>query len=101
VTAVALREGMPMPLAALAGLLIGASCGLANGALGVMLRIPTIIVTLGTMSVYRGLALLLSNATPIGNFPKDNLLFDLGSSNVLGVPTSVLVMLAVGWAGRC
>jgi ribose transport system permease protein len=100
VTAVALREGMPMPLAALAGLLMGASCGLANGALGVMLRIPTIIVTLGTMSVYRGLALLLSNATPIGNFPKDNLLFDLGSSNVLGVPTSVLVMLAVGLAGH-
>ena len=52
------------------------------------------------MSVYRGLALVLSKATPIGNFPKDNLLFDLGSGNLLGVPTSVLVMLVVGLVGH-
>src|SRR2546422_671313 len=45
VTAVALREGMPMPLAVVAGLATGATCGLANGLLGVLLRIPTIIVT--------------------------------------------------------
>jgi len=100
VTAVALREGMPMPLAVVVGLVTGATCGLANGLLGVLLRIPTIIVTLGTMSVFRGLALVLSKATPVGNFPKDNLLFNLGSGNVLGVPTSVLVMLAVGLVGH-
>ncbi len=100
VTAIALREGMPMPLAVLAGLATGATCGLANGALGVLLRIPTIIVTLGTMSVYRGLALVFSKATPISNFPKDNLLFELGSRNVLGVPTGVWLMLLVGLMGH-
>ena len=99
ITAVALREGMPMPFAMLVGLATGAVCGLANGLLGVLLRIPTIIVTLGTMSIYRGLALVLSKATPISNFSKDNLLFNLGSSNLLGVPTSVLVMLVVGLVG--
>jgi len=99
VTAVALREGMPMPFAMLVGLATGAACGLANGLLGVLLRIPTIIVTLGTMSIYRGLALVMSKATPISNFSKDNLLFNLGSSNLLGVPTSVLVMLVVGLVG--
>jgi ribose transport system permease protein len=99
VTAVALREGMPMPLAMLVGLATGAACGLANGLLGLLLRIPTIIVTLGTMSIYRGLALVLSKATPISNFSKDNLLFNLGSSNLFGVPTSVLVMLVVGLVG--
>jgi len=99
VTAVALREGMPMPFAMLVGLATGAACGLANGLLGVLLRIPTIIVTLGTMSIYRGLALVLSKATPISNFSKDNILFNLGSSNLLGVPTSVLVMLVVGLVG--
>ena len=36
----------------------------------------------------------------MGNFPKDNWLFDLGSGQVLGVPTSVWVMLAVGTAGH-
>ena len=100
VTATALREGVPMPLAVLVGLATGASCGLANGLLGVLLRIPTIIITLGTMSVYRGLALVLSKATVIGNFSKDNVLFNLGSRHVLGVPTSVLVMLAVGMVGH-
>jgi len=100
VTAVALREGMPMPLAVGVGLATGATCGFVNGSLSVLLRVPTIIVTLGTMSVFRGLALVLSKATPVGNFSKDNLLFDLGSDNVLGVPTSVLVMLAVGLAGH-
>jgi len=91
---------MPVPLAVAGGLITGATCGLANGLLGVVLRIPTIVVTLGTMSVFRGLALVLSKATPVGNFPKDNLLFHLGSGNALGVPTSVLVMLAAGLAGH-
>src|SRR5437762_9441010 len=99
VTAVALRDGVPIPLALLVGLATGAVCGLANGLIGVLLRIPTIIVTLGTMSVYRGLALVLSKATPIGSFSKDNVLFNLGSSNLFGVPTSVLVMLVVGLVG--
>lgn len=100
VAAAALREGIPMPLAVLIGLGTGGICGLVNGLLGVVLRIPTIIVTLGTMSVFRGLALVLSKATPIGNFPKDNALFDLGSASLLGAPTSVLVMIAVGLAGH-
>src|SRR5437016_14662464 len=68
VTAVALREGMPMPLAIGAGLVTGAACGLANGLLAMLLRISTVSVTLGTMSVFRGLALVLSKATPIGSF---------------------------------
>jgi len=100
VTAVALREGVPMPLAVLLGLATGAACGLTNGLLGTLLRLPTIIVTLGTMSVFRGLALVLSKATAVANFSKDNLLFELGASNALGVPTSVWVMLLTGLAGH-
>ena len=100
ITALALREGVPMPLALLAGLATGAACGLVNGLLGWLLRIPSIIVTLGTMSVFRGLALVLSKATPIGNFSKDHLLFDLGGRNLLGLPTSVLLMLVMGLAGH-
>src|ERR1044072_3408643 len=58
VTAVALPDGMPLPCAVLVGLVTGATCGLANGLLGVLLRVPTIIITLGTMSVFRGFALV-------------------------------------------
>ncbi|MEX2185429.1 MAG: ABC transporter permease [Pirellulales bacterium] len=99
VTAMALRDGVPTPLAVLLGLGVGAACGLTNGLFSVALKIPTIIVTLGTMSIFRGLALVVSKATPIGNFSKDTWLFRLGSGDILGVPTSVHVMLMVGAAG--
>ena len=100
VTALALREKLPLGVAILAGLATGAVCGLMNGLLGFSLRVPTIIVTLGTMSIYRGLALVFSKATPIGNFSKDNFLFDLGSHGPMGVPTSVWLMLLMGALGH-
>jgi len=100
VTALLLREGLPVWLALAAGVATGAACGLLNGVLTVLLRVPAIIVTLGTMSVYRGFALVLSKATPIGNFSKDNFFFELAGANILGVPASVWVMIAVGWAGH-
>jgi ribose transport system permease protein len=99
-TAVALREGLPLPAAVVLGLGAGAACGFANGLLSVLLRIPTIIITLGTMSVYRGLALVVSRATPISQFPKDNSFFDVGGGALVGVPTSVVVMGLVGLAGH-
>jgi ribose transport system permease protein len=95
-TAVALRAGWPLPVALLAGLGAGAACGFVNGALSVILRIPMIIVTLGTMSIYRGLSLVASKATPISQFSKENVLFTVGGKKILGVPASVVAMLLVG-----
>jgi ribose transport system permease protein len=102
VTALALRANLPVPLALLIGLTTGAVCGCANGLLSVWLRIPTIIVTLGTLSVYRGLALVLCQATPISQFSKQSLFFTVGGGNLLGVPTSVVFMFllgVLGWVG--
>jgi ribose transport system permease protein len=48
--------GMPLPIAALAGILAGALAGLTNGVLGAYLRLPIFIVTLGMLEVARGLA---------------------------------------------
>jgi ribose transport system permease protein len=100
-TAVCLRDGWPLELALVAGLVAGAACGLVNGALSVLLRIPMIIVTLGTMSMYRGLALVISNSTPISQFSKQNWLFDAGGGALFGVlPASVAVMVVVGILGH-
>jgi ribose transport system permease protein len=96
VTALALQNGAPVLGAVALGLGTGALCGAVNGGLSVLLRIPTIIVTLGTMSVYRGLALVLSNATPVSRFSKKSALFTVGGGDVLGIPTSVVVMVLVG-----
>src|SRR5579872_5814632 len=78
VTAMALRAGLAIPVALCIGLVTGALCGFANGLLTVALRIPTIIVTLGTLSVYRGLALVFSNASPISQFSKAHPFFTIG-----------------------
>lgn len=48
-----------LPVAFLVPILIGGLCGLANGALVVWLRLHPFIVTLGTMSIFRGLANVL------------------------------------------
>ena len=68
------------------GLLIGAICGLTNGALSVILRIPTIIVTLGTLSLFRGLALVLADGTPVSDYPKDNWFFGIGGGTSSAFP---------------
>jgi ribose transport system permease protein len=99
VTALLLQAGVAVPLALLAGMGTGALCGAVNGSLSVLLRIPTIIVTLGTLSVYRGAALVLSNGSPVSRFPKESALFTVGGSAIFGVPTSVVVMLGVAALG--
>lgn len=60
-----LAAGAPWVLAVVAGMLIGAVAGLINGLLVVGLGIPSFIVTLGTLSVFRGTALLMSGGSPI------------------------------------
>jgi ribose transport system permease protein len=97
-TAVALREGAPPPVALALGLLCGAACGFANGLASVFLRIPTILVTLGTMSVYRGLALVISKATPVSQFSKDNFIFDVLGGAAGRIPASVIAMIVIGCA---
>ena len=99
VAAMALRDGYPLIIALLIGLAVGALCGFVNGTLSVLLRIPTIIVTLGTLSIYRGLGLVISNAAPISRIPKNNWFFDTIGGNIVGVPGSVVLMLLVGVFG--
>lgn len=100
VVALALRERLPEILAVLVGLAVGAACGVLNGLLSVILRIPMIIVTLGTLNIYRGFTLVISNASPITDFRTDTPLFAIGGGSVFGVPTGALIMLACGITGH-
>lgn len=99
-TGLALKANLPLPVALLIGLAVGALCGLSNGVLAVLLRIPMIIVTLGTMSIFRGVALILCNNAPVSQFSKTSWFFTVGGETLLGIPTSVVLMLVVtlvGW----
>lgn len=80
------------------GLLMGALCGAINGALTVGLKLPSFIVTLGTLSVFRGSALLMTNAAPISldrTVPNIERFAYLGVGRPFGVPMQLIVMLVV------
>ncbi len=50
-------------------LAVGAACGLVNGALIVGLRVHPFIITLGTMSIYRGVAFIATQAQAVTGYP--------------------------------
>jgi ribose/xylose/arabinose/galactoside ABC-type transport system permease subunit len=82
-----------------AALLLGALVGLANGLLTTKIRIPSFIVTLGTMGILRGGALVLANGYPISEFP-DSSFFSVFSGRLFSsVPAQVVWMLAVNVVG--
>jgi ribose transport system permease protein len=52
-------------VAAILGVLFGGLLGFVNGALAVGLRIPVIIITLGTLSLYRGISLVVNDSKAV------------------------------------
>ena len=84
---------LPIPAAALATLAIGALCGLLNAALITRLRIPALIVTLGSFSLFRGLAEgIASKNANFTNFP-ESFLF-LGQGYFFGLVPAQLPIFA-------
>jgi len=64
-----LVRGLPLPLAAAAGLLVGLATGAINGAAVTLLRVPAFIATLATMLVVRGAAFMYTDARTISGLP--------------------------------
>jgi ribose/xylose/arabinose/galactoside ABC-type transport system permease subunit len=91
--ALALRAGAGVASAVALALCVGALAGVTNGALVTLGRLPPFIATLGTMSVARGLALLLADGRPISGFPDG--LRALATERVLGLPVSVALLLVL------
>lgn len=61
----AVNLGLPVWVAVIGGILIGAVVGLVSGAAIAKLKIPPFIATLAMMMIAKGLALVISKATPI------------------------------------
>ncbi len=82
---------------AIAGLGTGALVGLLNGILTTRLAIPSFLVTLGTLSGARGLALLVTNTKPV-IITNDTFLAVFGEGRFLGMPVPIAwtLLAAVG-----
>ena len=74
-----------------AGMLVGMLCGFANGLMITSLRISPFIVTLGTMGIYRGFALIISKGLPVHEIPPS--FSFLGEGTLLGVPFVLWILL--------
>jgi len=96
--------GLPLPLIVLAAVGVGLLLGLVNGVLIGYLELPPIVVTLGTMSVYRGAVFVLSGGTWVSAhqmpaafvaFPLDRL---LGLPHLVWIAAGAIAVMA--WIAR-
>jgi ribose transport system permease protein len=92
-SAAMMTHGFPFPVALLAGLGLGAACGAVNGSLVSFGGLQPFIVTLGTLSTYRALALISTGGNPVLGVPAA--FRSIANGSAFGIPASVLVVLAV------
>lgn len=87
----AMKAGAPLPLMLLAALATGVLCGLLNGWLVTQWKLPAIVVTIGTLSLYRGLALVLLGDQGINGYPATLSEWGNGSvGDLIGVPALIV-----------
>jgi len=89
------HPGLPLPVVFLLAIALGAACGLFNGILVTWGHVPALVVTLGTLYVFRGLAFLWTNGTQVNAETLPDSFLNLGTDSILGVPILVIIALVV------
>lgn len=84
---------LPPIVGYMAGIATGIIVAAFSGLVVAKARIPAFIVTMGTMSICRGLALIAAHGMPVGSFP-DGFVF-LGSSSLGPIPSPVIIFVLV------
>jgi ribose transport system permease protein len=93
VTAELLVHGWNVPLAILAGLLVGAGLGVFNGVLVAYAKLPPFIVTLGMLGIARGIVLVMTNASTVQPLPTS--FGDIANGDFLGLPNLLWMFVIV------
>lgn len=89
----ALQFGLGTPGLVMIGLAVGLACGAVNGALVTRLGLPSIVVTIGTMSLFRGISYIVLGDQAFNGYP-DSFAW-LGRGYVVWVISFELVLFAV------
>jgi ribose transport system permease protein len=89
-SATLLMAGYPVPVVIVTALGVGLLCGFLNGALIAYAGLQPFIVTLGTLSIYRSLALLYTGGNPVLGLP--NTFRHIFTSDLFGLPVPVVVV---------
>ena len=89
------NRGLPMVVALLLGLAVGAVCGLLNGVLVRYGRVPALVVTLGTLYVYQGVTYSWAGGQQVNADELPPHFLNFAGDSILGVPWLVLIALVV------
>jgi rhamnose transport system permease protein len=91
--------GLPLTVLILTAVAIGAALGAINGFLVWRLEIPPIVVTLGTLTIYRGMAFVLSGGEWVNAHQMTPVFLNVPRTPVLGLPvlgwTAIVILLLV------
>jgi rhamnose transport system permease protein len=89
------NHGTPILLVFVLGAGLGAACGLLNGVLVTFGKVPALVVTLGTLYIFRGIAFLWTDGKQINAETLPNSFLNLGTDKLIGIPVIALIALAV------
>ena len=93
--------GIPIIAVFFAGLLIGGLLGAINGGLVAFARVPALVITLGTMYIYRGINVAWTGSDRINASDLPSAFRSLGTDRLLGIPIltiiAVVVLVAAAW----
>jgi rhamnose transport system permease protein len=93
------HHGIPIPLVFLAGLGIGLGCGLLNGLMVSVGRVPSLVVTLATLYIFRGIDILIVGGKEVVANSLPSSFTDIPKATVLGIPDlaiAIAVVIAIG-----
>lgn len=91
-----ITAGVPDYLAVLSVLLIGAMLGLFNGVLISKVRLQAFIVTLATMTMFRGVTMIISDGIPAMGLTNDAPVLDFFSQgSIFGIPFPMIIFIIV------
>ena len=98
--AVCLEHGFPVEVAMLLGIVIGTLAGLINGLIVVYGALPSLVVTIGTLALYRGIAQIILNDRGVSGFPQWYHDIGFGTIGATPIPWSslIFVLLFLGFA---
>lgn len=88
-------QNLPVPVAWALGIGLGLGLGMVNGVVITILRVPSIVATLGTLGIYRGLAYIVANGKEITTSDLPSGYTNPASQTFFGVPLFVILAIAI------
>lgn len=90
--------GVHPAAAILLSLVISTAIGLLNGIIISQIRMPELIVTFASQTIFAGLAYIICNGTPISRFPESFLVIGQGYVGPIPIPVIIMIIIfVIGW----